>query len=111
MEKYVIIVFIVLFVILLLFAFNFGKIIGKRIMYELMKEVIKKEREDAIKKSRSTLVGNFSEQISPLLPNFPLKPSEVKFIGKPVDFVGFKGIDSGEIEEIVFIEVKSGKSK
>ena len=39
--------------------------------------------------SRSVLVGVFSEQVAPFLPNFPkdLKASEARFIGKPIDFL------------------------
>jgi len=102
-------IFSVLFLIYI--SFRFGKIIGKKYMLEYMDEIIKKERESAIKNSRSVLVGNFSEQLSPYLPNFPLKPSEVKFLGKPIDFIGFKGLDNKRVEEIIFIEVKSGNSK
>ena len=36
---------------------------------------------------------------------------ELRFLGSPIDFVGFKGLDGdGEID-IKFIEVKSGKSR
>ena len=112
MELTILYIFGILSILFLVYlSFRFGKILGKRYMLEYMEEIIKKERENAIKNSRSVLVGNFSEQLSPYLPNFPLKPSEVKFLGKPVDFIGFKGLDNKKIEEIVFIEVKSGKSK
>ena len=55
--------------------------------------------------------GHFSEQLAPFLPDFPFNPNEVRFIGKPVDFIAFKGMDEKNIEEVSFIEVKSGKSK
>ncbi|MBU0757808.1 MAG: hypothetical protein KKF44_07080 [Nanoarchaeota archaeon] len=71
-------------------------------------DFIPKIREDAIKKSRSVLTGQFSEQLAPYLPDFPYKPTEVRFIGKPIDFLVFKGMDEKEPEEIVFVEVKSG---
>ena len=32
-------------------------------------------------------------------------------MGKPVDFIVFKGLDDKNVEEIVFVEVKSGKSQ
>ncbi len=67
-------------------------------------------RQDAIKKSRSVLGGQFSEQLAPYLPGFNYSPSEARFIGKPIDFVIFKGMDNKEIEEIVFLEIKTGKS-
>ncbi len=67
-------------------------------------------REDAIKKSRSVLGGQFSEQLAPYLPGFNYSPTEARFLGKPIDFVIFRGMDGKEIEEIVFLEVKTGKS-
>ena len=35
---------------------------------------------------------------------------ELNFLGNPIDFIGFKGIDTDEDVEIQFIEVKTGKS-
>ena len=67
-------------------------------------------RQDAIKKSRSVLGGQFSEQLAPYLPNFPYSPTEVRFLGKPIDFVVFKGLDEKSVEEVIFVEVKSGKA-
>jgi len=68
-------------------------------------------RKDAVLRSRAVLSGNFSEQLAPFLPDFPFKPTEVRFIGKPVDFIAFKGMDEKNINEVAFIEVKSGDSK
>ena len=67
-------------------------------------------RQDAIKRSRAVLGGQFSEQLAPYLPDFPFSPTECRFIGKPVDFIVFKGMDEKAISEVVFVEVKSGKS-
>jgi predicted Holliday junction resolvase-like endonuclease len=36
---------------------------------------------------------------------------ELNFLGNPIDFLGFKGLDGEGEVEIKFIEVKSGKSK
>lgn len=68
-------------------------------------------RKDAIEKSRAVLSGNFSEQLAPYLPDFNFSPTECKFIGKPVDFIVFKGMDEKNIDEVIFVEVKSGSSK
>ena len=68
-------------------------------------------RKDAVLKSRAVLSGQFSEQLAPYLPDFPFSPTEVRFMGKPVDFIVFKGMDNQNIEEVVFLEVKSGSSK
>ncbi len=74
--------------------------------------LLKKERADAVKKSRAVLGGQFTEQIAPFLPNFPCNPGDARFIGKPVDFVAFPGSAEGKnIDEILLIEVKTGSSR
>ena len=71
----------------------------------------KKQRQDAVKRSKSVLLGQITEQIAPLLPKFPCHVKDVKFLGKPIDFIGFKTTgDSELIEEVLFIEVKTGDS-
>ncbi|MBU0586551.1 hypothetical protein KJ780_03495 [Candidatus Micrarchaeota archaeon] len=72
---------------------------------------IEDERKQAIKKSAEVRAGQFAEQIAPYLPDFPFNPADARFIGKPVDFIVFKGACEKEIEEVIFVEVKSGKSK
>lgn len=73
---------------------------------------IKQERTDAVKRSRAVLTGQMAEQIAPFLPDFPCNPADVRFLGKPVDFVGFSGLsEKGIIDEVLLIEVKTGESK
>ena len=64
-----------------------------------------------LKQSRAVLGGLVSEQIAPLLPDFPFDPGDCRFIGKPVDFIVFKGMNEQNISEVIFLEVKSGASK
>jgi len=109
-EIYYILIIVAMFVMIIL-AFISGKSIGKRVMYEIMNNVIGEERKDAIKRSRAVIGGQVNEQISPYLPNFPAEPSECSFLGKPVDFIAFRGLDEKYVSEIVFIEVKTGKSQ
>lgn len=109
-ELYFILITIGLLILVVL-AFFAGKALGKRYMFEVMNKVIDKERKDAVKKSRAVLGGQISEQLAPLLPAFPAQPSECRFIGKPIDFIAFRGLDEKEVSEIVFIEVKTGKSQ
>ena len=99
-------------IIVLIFLILFiGYLIGRYIAQKQHKEKIPEIREDAIKQSRAVLSGQFSEQIAPYLPDFPFKPTESRFIGKPIDFVVFKGMDNKKIDEVVFVEVKSGQSQ
>ena len=88
-----------------------GYLIGKYITHRQLKDRVPGIREEAIKQSRSVLAGQFSEQIAPYLPLFPYKPTEARFIGKPIDFIVFKGMDEKKIDEVVFVEVKTGQSK
>ena len=99
------------FFILLLIILFVGYLFGKYIAQKQFQEKIPSLRYDAVKQSRAILSGQFSEQIAPYLPNFPFKPTEARFIGKPIDFVVFKGMDEKKIDEIVFVEVKSGQSQ
>ena len=64
-----------------------------------------------LKQSRAVLGGLVTEQIAPLLPDFPFDPGDCRFIGKPVDFIVFRGMNEQAISEVIFLEVKSGASK
>jgi len=64
-----------------------------------------------LKHSRAVLGGLVSEQIAPLLPGFPFDVGDCRFIGKPVDFIVFRGMNEQDISEVIFLEVKSGASK
>ncbi len=97
--------------VLILIFLCIGYAIGKRAAKNQHDDEIPAIRDDAIKKSRAVLAGQFSEQIAPYLPDFPYKPTEARFLGKPIDFVVFKGMDEKNIDEVVFVEVKSGKNE
>ena len=72
----------------------------------------KKWRKETLKRSRAVLGGLAGEQVAPYLPEFPCNPADVRFIGKPIDYLGFAGASEGnEIKEILFIEVKTGQSQ
>ena len=98
-------------IFLLLIILFIGYLIGKYAAKKQHEESIPALREDAVKQSRAVLSGQFSEQIAPYLPGFPFKPTEARFIGKPIDFVVFKGMDEQNIDSLVFVEVKSGQSQ
>jgi predicted Holliday junction resolvase-like endonuclease len=64
----------------------------------------------AVNQSRAVLGGKFTEQMVPFFPDFKYDPTEVRFIGSPIDMVVFPGLAKGDPEEIVILEVKTGKS-
>ena len=81
--------------------------------FQLERQTLEAERETirrhAISQSRSVLGGRFTEQIAPYLPDFNYDPTEARFIGTPFDLIIFPGLATGDPQEIVIMEVKTGK--
>src|SRR3990172_10455069 len=102
---------VILVLILLIAAFFIGHKLGAFRRDKYWENELPGHRKDAIERSRAVLGGQFSEQLAPFLPDFKYLPTECKFMGKPVDLLVFKGMDEKKIEEVVFVEVKSGKAK
>lgn len=71
---------------------------------------LEQARKAAVVQSRAVLGGRFTEQLAPYLPEFTYDPTEARFIGTPVDMVVFPGLAQGEPQEIVILEIKSGKN-
>ncbi|MDP4039845.1 MAG: Holliday junction resolvase-like protein [Candidatus Pacearchaeota archaeon] len=105
------IIVVVLFLIGLFVAYWIGSNVARRERDRHWENELPIHRKDAIMKSRAVLAGHFSEQLAPFLPDFPFNANECRFIGKPIDFLVFKGMDDKDISEVIFVEVKSGKSK
>jgi predicted Holliday junction resolvase-like endonuclease len=106
------IIILVIALIAVFIAFRVGASIGASRKHTEWEQIhMPVHRKDAISRSRSVLGGMFSENLAPFLPDFPFKPNECSFLGKPIDFVVFKGSDEKQIDEVVFVEVKSGKAK
>ena len=98
----------VLIALLLLAA---GFCIGALVVYHWWERRVPEVRQDAIDRSRSNLGGQFAEQLAPYFPDFSYSPNELRWMGKPIDYVVFKGMDKNDIQEIIFLEIKSGKSQ
>jgi predicted Holliday junction resolvase-like endonuclease len=67
-------------------------------------------RADAHQRSKAVTTGKVLEHIAPHLPGFPFNPKDARFLGSPVDYVVFDGLDEGAIQQVVFVEVKTGDS-
>lgn len=97
-------------------ALVIGYFIGKKIssyqINKLWEEKLPDIRKDAINRSRANLGGKFTESLSPYFPDFPFSPTEMRWMGgAPVDYIAFEGMDKDIITNIVFVEIKSGKSQ
>ncbi len=67
-------------------------------------------RKEAIEKSRVVTLGKVTEHVVPFFPEFQHNPKDARFLGAPVDFIVFDGLDAGEVQQITFVEVKTGSS-
>ena len=105
------IVILIIFLVGIIIAFWVGIKIGKFVRKREFEKQIPDIRGEAVEKSRQVLSGQFSEQLSPYLPDFPYNPCDCRFIGKPIDFVVFDGLSNGNLKGVTFLEVKSGDSK
>ncbi len=105
------IIILVIALIATFVAFHIGQKIGSYRKHREWELDLPNQRKDAILKSRSVLSGQFSEQLAPYLPDFQYLPTECRFMGKPIDFIVFKGMDEKKIDEVIFVEVKSGNAK
>lgn len=117
------IIYILTIIILLTFIFYYkNEIISYRRQGEVfaniisnLQESIKKEREDAIKQSKSVISGQTNENTISLFSNFPYNTQDIKFSGNPLDYLVFNGMtklrdtNEGDIE-IIFADVKTNTS-
>lgn len=84
-----------------------------RLMFEEWRRRTEEEiRRDAIEKSAAVVLGRVGEQLAPvlILARYGVNPKDMRFLGTPVDYVVFKGLSEGNLERIIFVEVKTGKS-
>ena len=71
----------------------------------------KASRADAVKQSGATIRGNVTQHLVPYFPDFPWNPRDTRFIGTPIDLIIFSGLsEERELDGIIFVEVKSGKT-
>lgn len=79
-------------------------------------EATKEARKDSIKRSRSTIRGQATEHLAPLTTDI-WSHKDYRFIGNPIDYIVFAGASGvtdttqDNIDEIIFLEIKTGKSK
>lgn len=101
-------IIVISFVIISLMGTGF--IAGKFFSKFKLQKIIREERKKAVKQSRAIIGGQCAENFAPFFPDFPGDPSEAHFLGRPVDYIVFKDSSKEEISEIIFVEIKTGKS-
>ena len=65
----------------------------------------------SVSSSRRSLVGKFIEKFVPFLSKIPFMPADMHFLGQPVDYIVFEGLNQDNVQRVIFLEVKTGSSK
>ncbi len=76
--------------------------------------VIKQSVQRSLNTQRSVIKGKIGEEMFPLIMNmfYGYQLADFKFMGgDPIDFIIFKGMSENDIQEIVFVDVKTGNAK
>ncbi len=91
--------------------FGLGALLATLVVGALLFRRASTLRRAAVAHSRAVVFGQAAEQLVPLTSGFPFDPSESRFLGHPVDYVVFEGLnDDGDVE-VVLVEVKTGKAR
>jgi predicted Holliday junction resolvase-like endonuclease len=88
-----------------------GAVVALLIRAMLAPRFARRMRTEGAQQSKAIVRGQIYEQLVPYLPGFHFNPKDAQFLGRPVDFVVFDGLDEGELRRIVFVEVKTGGAK
>jgi len=74
--------------------------------------MIRDANKAAVQRSRATLLGKLLERVAPCFRRFAYDPRDMRCICDPVDYVLFDGLTvDRQVRQIVFIEVKCGRSR
>ena len=96
---------------IILIFFLLGLVIGKYKERSLNLKRVNEARKDAVKRSRAVLNGQLSEQLAPFFPDFPANPTEIRFIGQPVDYIAFNGAALSPVERALKDAIEKKKIK
>lgn len=74
-----------------------------------VRALIKEAKQQALQRSRSTLLGKLFERLGPFFQTFGHDPRDMRAIMDPIDYVVFNGLTMNRcVDYITFVEVKAG---
>jgi len=111
------VVVIIILLVLVLYLWNQSR--DKRYTEAEVKEMIDDAIQSSLDTQRPIVKGQIGENIAPYMKEFikNYNPGDVRFLGgEPVDYIVYKNYvlaknKDEKIEEIVFVEVKTGKAQ
>jgi predicted Holliday junction resolvase-like endonuclease len=101
----------IILIFLGLVIFIIGIFLGRLIKNLEWQLKLPKIRKAAIKQSKAVKGGQIYEQFVPFSKDFLYDPKDCFFLGKPIDYIVFDGLHLGKLKEIIFLEIKTGKSQ
>jgi len=82
------------------------------IVWKILKHIeLSKERKKAVDKSRSVILWESYEKLVPISGAIPYYSKDMNFLWKWVDYIVFDWLSEGNLRKIVFLEVKTWKSR
>jgi predicted Holliday junction resolvase-like endonuclease len=96
--------------LVLVLGIAIGLVVALLVVAALRPRFTRDLRRDAVSQSKAITRGQIYEQFATYFPEFDFNPKDAQFLGKPVDFIVFDGLDEGRLRRIVFVEVKTGAS-
>jgi predicted Holliday junction resolvase-like endonuclease len=98
-------------VALVLAVLVIGRLLIYRVRHPWTDADLAAARQDSLTRSHAVVSGKVVEHLAPLFPEFGFNPRDARFLGTPIDFVVFDGLDEGgPVRSIVFVEVKTGRA-
>lgn len=74
-----------------------------------VRALVKEAKQQALQRSRSTLLGKLFERLGPFFQKFGHDPRDMRAIMDPIDYVVFNGLTMNRcVDHITFVEVKAG---
>jgi predicted Holliday junction resolvase-like endonuclease len=61
--------------------------------------------------ARAVNIGKVVEKIAPSLAGFPVRADECRSLFEPIDYVVFRGLATGRVDALEFVDVKSGHAR
>lgn len=73
------------------------------------------ESQKRIGQSKAVILGQVAEHFAPFLPGFPWNPKDARFLGAPVDYIVFDGLNDQsasppEIRNVIICEIKTANA-
>jgi predicted Holliday junction resolvase-like endonuclease len=82
------------------------------IIWKIIKQIeLRNERKRAVSMSRSVILWESYEKLVPISQAIPYHSKDMNFLWKWVDYVVFDGLSEWNLKKIIFLEVKTWKSR